>query len=139
MIVRNLSVTIRFYLKKMKETYFGLFDLHCDDLFPLADDLHQLITLLHQLGFMHGCVYLQKKQKQTVKNTYTTTAKIKRKEFPCSCSFALFCFIENDSMFVFEPPHEEAFLRFAETFFPPILLCEPHTKNMPSATRLGHL
>lgn len=39
--------------------YLWLFDLHSDDLFSLANDLHQLITLLHQLGLVHGCVHLQ--------------------------------------------------------------------------------
>lgn len=40
--------------------YLGFLDLDGDDLFPLTDDLHQFITLLHQLGLVHGRVHLEK-------------------------------------------------------------------------------
>lgn len=38
--------------------HLRLLDLDSDDLLALADDLHQLVTLLHQLGLVHGCVHL---------------------------------------------------------------------------------
>lgn len=48
--------------------YLRLLNLHSDDLLPLTNDLHQLIALLHQLGFMHGCVHLERQKRPSVKS-----------------------------------------------------------------------
>lgn len=53
--------------------HLRLLDLDGDDLLTLADDLHQLITLLHQLGLVHGCVHLARNSStQVLGGTHNT-------------------------------------------------------------------
>lgn len=57
--------------------YLWLFDLDSDDLFPLANDFHQLIALLHQLGLVHGRIYLQERKAQRCcHDTYTQSSAV---------------------------------------------------------------